>query len=181
MDGVLADFHGHMATILDCRWDNEPGVDGFPPDILTRYGGVDDIWHHVNCYHRDFWSEIPVLPWAEELLTAVDSLFPGRKKAILTHPQHDEVCFTGKFRWWASNLRPLLGSFPLRLYADKHEVGQPGYLLIDDHAPTVDMWRERGGSAILFARPWNREYARAHETLHHTIQQLVALIDAELT
>jgi len=171
MDGVLVDFvrpalalHGREEVLADWpagEWDM-PGILGI---------SSEEFWRPIHAVGARFWAELEPFVWCDPLLELVRSR--GRF-AILTSPSHDAGCAAGKITWLQSRLgydfRDFLIGPPKWLCA------RPGQLLIDDNDTNVERFRERGGEAILFPQPWNRNHALAGsdpiEYINEQLEQL---------
>lgn len=152
MDGVLSHlvkdsikFHGKedLLPIRDVRWH-------FPLQL-----GFADTWDTAfwGPLCRKFWGNISPHEDGLELLRWAEHHHGVDRIGILSSPTKFDGCRDGKQDWVDRFLpqyskRCFLGS-QKEFWADPHVV------LVDDHDPNVEKFREKGGKALLLPRPWN--------------------------
>jgi 5'(3')-deoxyribonucleotidase len=99
-----------------------------------------------------FWDDLPVYPWAYELLEVCRSF--GNVYFASSPGMCDEAA-TGKLNWlrWHG----FLGKRDMNymLGHDKWLMANPGNVLIDDSDIQVQHFHGSGGQTILFPQPWN--------------------------
>lgn len=159
LDGVLADLVGGALA-----------AHGWPRqfrDRMTLY----TLWHHLNISEEDFWAKLDneCFWWQLDatddcaaVLSACEAFAPGNV-SLLTRPRPYPSCLAGKYRWVRARLPHYLDR--LHVSTAKHYLAGPGRLLIDDSDDEVRRWRDCGGDAILFPRPWNEARGRAGEAV----------------
>lgn len=146
VDGVLADFAS--AAVRACGFPNlVPSHWHFYEDMdLT----ADEMWDRI---HADplFWENLPEYDWYEEL---VDMCLEasGGNVTIVTHPADHPDSWAGKHLWlkeraWTHE--------DVVMTSQKHLLGGPGRVLIDDSEENVQKWSDAGGIGWLFPQPWN--------------------------
>lgn len=146
LDGVVVDFcaaayraHGRTCAI------NEPTKYDFFEDWGMT---ADEFWGPIDAIGPEFWSTIPLYPWANELIGLC-----GKDFVIATTNSIHPVSASGK----VSAIQSIFGE-RFRNYMitpRKWLLGAPGRLLIDDNEMNCEKFRDYGGDAILFPAPWN--------------------------
>lgn len=114
---------------------------------------------------KGFWNMIPQAYWAscpptqhfEMILDLCADLVGRDHVCFLTGPTKDPGCLAGKLEWigryapeWMHR-QYLIG--PRKQFAAMHEA-----LLIDDNQVNTDSFCEWGGNALVFPRPWNKNW-----------------------
>lgn len=167
MDGVLADFVNSSILALGRN----------PYEVHSRVtpGDYDGIYRALGMTESEFWERIDTLeggrapgsnlwetmrpyPWRDRVLKACREIAPTW---ILTSPSRNPGSSFGKIAWLQEWLGPSFRDYVLA--PRKWHLARPGALLIDDSDENVNKWRERGGQAILFPRPWNSWHPYAEE------------------
>lgn len=159
LDDVLVDFCGavcqiHGTTLADVRRTWPPELWG----IDAALGLSDeDFWEPIYMMGEQFWADLPLLPWAKQLLGYVQEYTPDWY--IISTPAKSASSWSGKQLWMEKHLpghvdRLVLSRRP------KAEVGHPvdGAVIVDDREPTVDLWNSMGGLGILL--PFHHNSAR---------------------
>lgn len=150
LDGVLADFvrgallhHRAVLPIGEVQW-------GFPSQI--GFTGVDDpaFWERMD---RVFWADLSPYSDGFCLLRSTEGLVGAENIGLLTSPCDTVGCVDGKRDWVAR----YLPDYRKRLFVGsaKHLFAGPGKILVDDHDPNADRFREAGGNTVVPPRPWN--------------------------
>lgn len=149
LDGVLVDFvrgvqEFHKVTLPyeSVRWGLEAQM-GFGDR-------KNEFWAPLG---YEFWANLPWTQDGKEILDSVRVVF-GANIGILSSPCSTLGCCDGKRDWVRRNLGADLHRTCF-LGADKSIFANPHSLLIDDNDDNVRKWREAGGAAILWPRPWN--------------------------
>jgi len=136
MDGVLADFFGAWAQLMDvAHWADINNKDSFA-------GGLEKIRNS-----DDFWLELPLLPQANQLLTLVRNV--KGEYNICSSPLADDPNSEPHKREW---IKKNLSFFPpknIYITHDKEqfatqEDGTPN-ILIDDFGKNIKKWEDAGG------------------------------------
>lgn len=138
MDGVLADFFG--------EWSRISGVD--------HYKDIDDIEAKLQLVreHPTFWTDLPVLPGAKELIATVIKNYGEYR--ICTKPlEGDPRCKPGKIQWIKDHLSDMPPK-EIIVVSDKSKFaltdGNPN-ILVDDYGKNIEAWRNAGGIAIKYS------------------------------
>ena len=146
MDGVLVDFVGGAY-----KHHRRPMPDAVPWKIWETMG-IDEkeFWEPLG---YDFWAGLDWTPDGKELVHNLQAMVGVHRIALLTSPCLTPGCAEGKLAWIKRHLpqferQYLLG--PAKQFA-----AGPGKILVDDHYPNVEKFREAGGQAVLVPRPWN--------------------------
>lgn len=114
----------------------------------------DEFW---NCFDRETWASVPPSDEFSSLLHASHAIVGMENVYVLTRPVPYPGCLEGKRQW----IRRYMSAEMEENYfigKDKFICASPKYLLIDDVEDNVRLWREAGGAAWLFPRPWNSKW-----------------------
>lgn len=153
LDGVLCDWVGGVCKLfgrdqeeIEATWTD----DG---DICPQLGvSMDEMWRAIDETGEIFWSNLKPYPWTGELWRLCNAVAPT---TILTSPSWHPSSLAGKLMWMNQHIGD---GRPFRRYLigpQKAACAGPRKLLIDDRKKLCDGFREAGGDAILFPRPWN--------------------------
>lgn len=159
MDGVIADFAGEA---LRCH--GEPRLlDNWPEgewDIAGVLGiSNTEFWKPINTL--EFWKYLPAFPWMQSLVEMVDK----HAWHICTAPSLAPECIAGKTAWLKRHFgRHMTNTF---FGKDKWLLAGPDRLLIDDNDENCRLFREAGGTAILFPQPWNANHFRCDQRMNY--------------
>ena len=173
MDGVLVDFvtaalrlHDRLEVLQD--W---PAGEWDMSEVMGISG--PEFWGPIAEAGADFWATLEPYPWCDDLFELVESTGPW---CILTSPSGDPFCAAGKIAWlqrrFGRGFRRFLIGPP------KWVCARPDQLLIDDNDTNVDRFRERGGRAILFPQPWNRNHALVEDRMSYLEDELSQSVSA---
>lgn len=150
MDGVLADFvggslkaHGKSIPPKDVQWD-------FMKQVGFNGGGDPAFWGPIS--NPDFWANLDVLPDGAELFRYLAEAVKVENIGILSSGLCPGSC-DGK-RAWLKKHFPELERTAL-FGTVKHMAAAPCKILVDDHEPNVEAFRNAKGKAFLVPRPWN--------------------------
>ena len=136
MDGVLADFFGEWAKIMQ--------VDHFSQ--INKQHNIDDALQKIRDTD-EFWLNLPLLPQAKDLLGLVKKV--KGQYFICSSPLADDPRSEPHKREWIKNN---LSFFPPKdvfithnkpKYA-KNDDGSPN-ILIDDYGVNINAWEDAGG------------------------------------
>jgi 5'(3')-deoxyribonucleotidase len=147
MDGVVANF-----VAASCAAHGRPEENINHWDYFTSWGITENqFWEPINAAGRDYWANLPVYPWFDELVALVKDADP--KFTICTKPSKQADCLAGKLDW----IHRYFGKhFRRYIFAtDKSILAKPGRLLIDDSDLNCEQFSAAGGSAFLWPQPWN--------------------------
>lgn len=169
LDGVIANFvEGAIeAADLPLTYDEVVQWNFFKP-----YMSVTEFWGRIHA-HSCFWEDLPVYPWAHELVGALRSF---GDVIFCTDPSHDEESSTGKIRWLKRHGFLSKGDPDCYvLLRDKFLLSKPGTVLVDDSTYNCRMFTglQDQGDAILFPQRWNI-------TLGHATADPVAVVVGQL-
>ena len=130
-DGVIYDFCTHVMNHLGCS-----------PNAIAD----DDLWPRVAGI-PDFWSTMPLLPWAHDLLAFLAPYHP----CILTGcPQTGyAIAAQQKLAKYAIQF-PGLPVITCRSRDKPAHLKAAGDILLDDRDNNFKRWRKAGGQAVLF-------------------------------
>lgn len=149
LDGVVVDFvtpslaiHGREDLIADPSF--PPVYDYWPKMGLTG----DEFWKPIKIAGPQFWADLPLYPWAHELMDLCTQYDPDWQ--IATKPVDAGGCAA---KWdWRLKYAP---KHRLHITTDKIELCKPGHVLIDDADGNITAWNAAGGNGILFPASWN--------------------------
>jgi len=166
LDGVMADFHGAWCQL----WGLSPTVseeilswDQGMLDPIEKHTGrsitMDDFWDKVEGAGTDWWANLDLLPWAQELYAlcarfgpVVFMTAPAQRKDPMGQYRCITNCLPGKVEWIEKH-------FPdatrWAITPVKHHMSHPGAILVDDSPKGCQNFKEHGGGVYLFPRPWN--------------------------
>lgn len=170
MDGVLVDFAG-----ASCALHGKPGtlIDG--PDIAATLGiSTNDFWEPIDDLGPGFWSDLPDLPWTEDLLNLVADYGASDRWHIATSPSLCPFSAMGKVIWLQHRLgrgfrRYMIGS-------QKWLMAKPGHVLIDDNEENIRLFELHGGSGILVPQTWNSNRVFVGQELKYISDRLSGLL-----
>lgn len=183
VDEVLADWVGGACRkwAVDplrvlAHW--TPGEWGVVPPLSAAMGlkasmTEEDFWRPLD-NDADFWADLQMLPWAEELLRVVKDLTDDW--FLVSSPSWCDSSYTGKIRWAKRHFGRSFNR--LIVTPHKYALAMPGVVLVDDHEQNLDRFSygpkhptvtvATGGCGILFPRHHNR--------LHTTRERPVDLV-----
>lgn len=158
LDDVLADCTGaamrHMG-LADWKREYYRRPDR---DIIKEYEEhtgilyeIPTFWEH---FKREFWAELPLTPWALDLIDLCTKYVHKSEIAICTSPTKCGDCLAGKLDW----IETYLPDWMHRQYLmtpRKAFCAAPGHVLIDDAYENTQAFQEAEGRAITFPQPWN--------------------------
>lgn len=164
LDCVLADFvkgaslaHGLSVADLLPHW--PLGQYCMQTAVGRAIGRVDwrdeEFWGPLDG-RREFWADLPTLPWTGDLLRLVGSLTDDWY--VATSNSDCPECVPGKQEWCNRVLgkgRYFDRMIPTR---HKHLLSRPGVVLIDDYDLNCERFRAAGGEAIVFPAHHNSRH-----------------------
>lgn len=146
LDGVCADF----------RWGFETAA-GLPYSA-SGYHTIYDPWGKpIEEFGfelgYDFWRDLPIYPWAHELVNLVERYDPHFR--FITGCVHNGQCLAGKFDWVRDHfgdtaverLITVVNEKRMKNGGPKTFAARPGALLIDDRDKNCQEWEAAGGQA----------------------------------
>ena len=161
MDGVLADFFGEWAKLMNVNHFSDINKQHDINDALQKIRDTDD-----------FWLSLPVLPQAKELLMLIKKV-KGKYK-ICTSPLADDPNSEKHKRTWVEKN---LAFFPPEEVIVTHnkpkwakqEDGTPN-ILIDDYGVNINNWEEAGGIGFKYK---DHKFDRTAKDIKQHMQQPV--------
>lgn len=153
LDGVIANFvEGAIeATGLPIVHDDVNQWDFFKPHMTA-----EDFWSRIHA-QSCFWEDLPVYPWAHEL---VEALRGFGEVVYCSDPSHDDEAATGKIKWLKRHgfVEPhgknyILMAQKWRLAANH------SYLVDDSHKNCTDFALAGNGTFNVFPQRWNTFWA----------------------
>lgn len=174
MDGVLAnwvqatsDHHGIPNPYL------KPENRG-----ISDYKIVSGIATNAELFdgmETDFWTGIPPLPEAFELMDALESMF-GDRIWICSSPSDNSHCITGKHAWIKNNFPKLRRKF--NFCSNKEVCASPYSILVDDTQKKLDPFIADGGHGVLYPALWNslHDIPQGNKVMY-TVEKIAAILD----
>ena len=167
VDDVLVDF---TLAVLSQLTGYKIGPVDFKPewgfDIARAYNELSRPFE-IHISPEQFWAKIPMEFWAtrkkteecDEIIRSSSELVGRQNVFLLTAPINDPECGSGKMELIRDIFPEFWNDRRYIIAPPKYVCAQPGSLLIDDSDRNVDAFREAGGIAVLFPRPWNSAHA----------------------
>lgn len=155
LDGVIANFvEGAIeAADLPLTHDDVKEWDFFKP-----YMSSEEFWGRVHA-QSCFWEDLPVYPWAHELVEALRSF---GDVVYCSDPTLDDESATGKIKWLKRHGFVKPGEKNYILTAEKWRLAaQHSYLVDDSYKNCVDFARHGNGEWNVFPQRWNTTYMPA--------------------
>lgn len=184
LDCVLADFvhgaavaHGLIVEQVTPHWKQGTyTMDQAISKALGRNGDYkpEDFWAPLNG-SREFWAELPDLPWARDLVELVQSKTDDW--AIVTSPSRCDTCVPGK-RDWCNRFFGVMHFENLIPWHKKYMFANPRTILIDDYDKNVDEFNKAGGHGILLPAHHNSRHefkADPFTVVQRTLERKVQL------
>jgi 5'(3')-deoxyribonucleotidase len=149
LDGVIIDYCGAVIKHFDL---------GITEADLTEYGTVERVYMEKTGDSRgkfwqgqgeDFWLNLPMLPWAKDML----ELLKPYKPVILTAPTLNNAGW--RQRWIMKYMPDYFQDKRYLIGPAKWSVAHPGAMLIDDKPKNIDEFNQAGGLGFTFPQPWN--------------------------
>lgn len=136
---------------------------------------------------EDMWATMPVSQEFSWLLAYCETIVGRQNIMVLTAPivakQHGSLaaCLAGKDRW----IRHMLPGWMHEQYligkAKAIACAGPHKLLIDDGSHNVQPWRQHGGAALEWPRPWNNAPEQTEKQIKDRLDKWVTYADAICT
>jgi 5'(3')-deoxyribonucleotidase len=177
VDGVLADMVGAVFKQFHkpydpaklppgeydlCRLLATPGTE-LPLYVLTD-----------TCDNTKFWSEIPIFPWAKDLVTGLQSL---GMVAFCSNALWSEAMCSPRVEWLRHHFGSIAPCAATIFASDKWHLARPDVLLVDDCDQYVRAFRQAGGKAVLFPQPWNsRHYESGNQNAARVLLECATLL-----
>lgn len=158
LDGVLVDFVRGASEVFNQDYDKiiekwEPGC----YDMEKMLGiSKEKFFNTIEEKGEDFWAKLPPFPYSKDFYDHCTTL---GKTVICTSPTYDCKSTSGKMRWLHKNYGRNFRNYILT--PRKELCARSSHVLIDDHVPNVEKFRDNGGQAILFPAIHNSRHALA--------------------
>lgn len=150
LDGVVVNFCKAAYEIHGKRWNTEvPRTFDFFEDWDMT---AEEFWKPIDAEGPIFWERLEKYPWADGFIAKLTNY--DVDLVVATSPSLSPGCTAGKVE-----LIKYLFHDKFRDYfisPRKWHLSSPGRILIDDNETNCEMWEARGGTAILFPQPWNK-------------------------
>ena len=146
LDGVMVDWLNGIRKSLKlpesfyAKYMDEPHLLS-RQDVDDLFGGREAFEKVQRSRNREFWLNLELFPWAEELLAKMAINFPI---AFLTSPGACPVSAQAKIEWRDCNFP----TTPIMICRDKYLAAGPGKVLIDDEEGQLRRFKEAGGLAL---------------------------------
>lgn len=160
LDGVCANF---IAGALAAH--NRPRADHDKVHLWEVWTvlGMTEAQFWAPLTSANFWASLDPYPDMAGVVAACEG-FAGRLNVcLLTTPYPSPGCLAGKFTWVRSHLPDCLRRYVMA--PDKTFCAAEGAVLVDDCDANVRAWKDAGGLAVLYPRPWNARRALAGDSL----------------
>lgn len=165
LDGVCVDFIGSAAKLFGMT--KEELMPKWKPGLwdMSEVVGLShaEFFKKLEEGGEDFWADMELYPWADELYESCKKLAPTY---FLTMPTGDPRCLSGKLkmlhRWHGHGFSDYVMTKHKDHCANSHTI------LIDDHDLNVEKFKKSGGHAILFPAHTNANHIHKHEALEWT-------------
>lgn len=159
LDGVLASFIDGAIEAADLPLTHDEVVQW---NFFKPYMSVTEFWDRIHA-QSCFWEDLPVYPWAHELVGALRSF---GDVIFCSDPSHDDEAASGKIKWLKRHGFVTKGDPDCYvLLRDKFLLSKPGTVLVDDSTYNCAMFRgaagDTGGHAIVFPQRWNDSLGHA--------------------
>ena len=175
MDGVIADFVLAVSLVH-----NRPNP--YQSEFGDALGKFDmhEIWKMsprefwAPLQGTGFWSKMPKTQDADEIFAVLERFVSPLDVCILTSPNADPYCATGKFMWVKEHYPKF--SRRVIITAAKHFIAHDRAILIDDKEGNCEDFERDGGRAILLPRPWNRRHSLSLDSVKVLEDELVGIL-----
>ena len=152
LDGVCIDFVSPALRVFGHELDDIDWPLG-EYDIAKAVGkDRDDFWNAIHSKGVEFWRNLKVYDWFEELFNELTRL---GLVYFVTTPTNSPHSAAGKMLWLQDRYGSDFKDFVIT--HQKHLLSQSGVILIDDYDLNINNFERYGdGKAILFPQKWNR-------------------------
>lgn len=140
LDGVIADFHTEFKKLSG----------GFTPDEFILKHSKNKFWDLIDGAGEDFWSDMPLLPGAIELMNFIKNNFIDIK--ILTASTRKPESKSGKRKWVRKHF-PFISDIDVIVVEEramKTQYANNKSILIDDMVGNIERWKSNNGVGILY-------------------------------
>lgn len=187
-DGVLAAFASYNRIIMnDYMWltygeeakqiSQHQMIEDSKYDISELWEVDRDEWWRVIVQDSTFWLDIPMFPWAPDLIRRLRNICENLY--VSTNPGVKDLKAPSQKAEWFHARKNLfnLETTDLMIGAQKQLMAKPGVLLIDDSKHNVDAFIKAGGEAVLVSSDWNCK----NHGLHAVWSEITNYIDEKRT
>ena len=148
LDGVIANFVEGAIEVADLPLTHDQVTQW---DFFKLYMSSEEFWARVHA-QSCFWEDLPVYPWAHEL---VEALRAFGEVVFCSDPTLDDESATGKIRWLKRHGFMKPNGKNLILTPNKWMLARPTRALVDDYVGHLIPFAHHGGEAIMFPQRWN--------------------------
>lgn len=165
MDGVICNFVDGL--IRSAKWNLEH-EDWASWSYHQTFGITDEeMWAFTK--DEDWWADLPEYGWAKRLVTELQC----RGDIIFcTSPSLDHKCPGEKIQWLRNHGFMSHKKNDFQIGPRKDLMAGSGAILIDDYETNVSKFRDKGGTAILFPQPWNKNRVIMGDKVDFVLRQL---------
>ena len=135
---------------------------------------ASDFWGPINDAGADFWANLELYPWFDELMLLVRANCDNY--TLSTSPSLCPGSYAGKRRWISKHFGE--GFTGCMLGSRKWLMAGPGRILIDDNDTNCEKFRQHGGQAILFPAIWNSHHHLVGERMEYVEDELREITEA---
>jgi len=157
LDGVIANFVDGAIEAADLPLTHD---DVNQWDFFKPYMSSEDFWGRIHA-QACFWEDLPVYPWAHELVEALRSF---GDVVYCSDPTLDDESATGKIKWLKRHGFVEPNGKNYILAAEKWRLSLQNTYLVDDsifNCQSFAMRMEAEGDAIVFPQRWNDVFGHA--------------------
>ncbi len=143
MDGVLADFDRGIREL--CNRDSLNQMTATPDEDKKLWDSVRQVPH--------FYDRLEVIPGSDVMLRTLYDKYGDRCEILTGIPKphnHIEDAGEDKQKWMARLFGPQIKVNVVFREQKIERCKGPGCILIDDFQKNINIWREHGGTGILF-------------------------------
>lgn len=152
LDGVIANFVEGAIEAADLPLTHDDVKEW---DFFKSYMSSEEFWGRVHA-QSCFWEDLPVYPWAHELVEALRSF---GDVVYCSDPTLDDESATGKIKWLKRHGFVKPGERNYILAAEKWRLSCSQECFLLDDSPSNCLMFEMGskvfGYSIIFPQRWN--------------------------
>lgn len=155
LDGVIVDFCDGVFRALG---DSPTDFRKWPHNQWDWFESLGWTYEQVNVIcDSDFWADLNWTTDGHNILKTILQRQCPKQVYLVSCPMSNVDSISGKIRWVRRNL-PAYELRTIITRVPKSFLATPDRLLIDDKNENVDDFKKAGGNAILYPRPWNRQW-----------------------
>lgn len=114
--------------------------------LYDLVGGKGNFWKVIDALGQDFWENIELTEYAEDLYQFLNHISNGHVY-FLTSPSTNPVCCSGKARWIQKHFK---GTRKFLIGPAKYACASSHSLLVDDNEKKINQYKEWGGQVYKF-------------------------------